>query len=89
MDPEEDCKIINLRDARSSCYWFYEGNKKAAKGDGDNIEGNPHEEGDVEAVVLLLHTVVGPLPQSTVLVARQHVDGDVNTAGYEGGDDTN
>ena len=86
MDPEEDCKIINLRDARSSCYWFYEGNKKAAKGDGDNIEGNPHEEGDVEAVVLLFHAVISPLSQQCVLDLGQKLDGDVYGAGHKGGE---
>ena len=86
MDPEEDCTIINLRDARSSCYWFYEGNKKAAKGDGDNIEGNPHEKGDVEAVVLLFHAVISPLSQQCVLDLGQKLDGDVYGAGHKGGE---
>ena len=68
MDPEEDCKIINLRDARSSCYWFYEGNKKAAKGDGDNIEGDPHEEGDIEAEVVLTLACAGGMFMHTLKV---------------------
>ena len=76
-------RIINLRNTRASCHGLNEGNKKAAKDHWDYVKADPHEEGDVKAVVLLLHTMVSPLPQQAVLQVGQQLNGDVNGAGHQ------
>ena len=76
---------INLRNARASCYRLNEGNKKAAEDNRDDVKADPHEEGDVETVVLLFHAMVGPLPQQSVLHVCQQLYGDVDGTGHQGG----